>query len=120
MDKLTKNWHWILILILLIISTVLYEVAAIRQKELKEQLEYQETKALEDSINIRKIIRQKDKEAFLFRDSLRQAKINYIKLQNEKQRVKIIRDIKYLPAADDSTKDNLWINSWATEDSLLF
>ena len=31
-----------------------------------------------------------------------------------------IWDIKYLPAAADSTKDDIWLNSWGTEDSLLY
>lgn len=99
---------------------IMYEYASRQREAYKKELEFQMTKALQDSISMRRLIRAKDDEAFRYRDSIRQQRINYIKLQNEKQRIKIIRDIKYLPAADDTTKDELWINSWATEDSLLY
>ena len=120
MDRLIKNLHWVVILILGIIAVVFYEIAGNNKRALQEQIEFNNAKAIRDSILVRQVIRAKDDAAFRYRDSLRQQKINYIKLQNEKQRVRIIRDIKYLPAADDSTKDDIWLNSWGTEDSLLY
>lgn len=115
-----KHWRIIIFIFMAVAMIVMYEYASRQKQAYQKELEFQMTKALKDSISMRRLIRIKDDEAFRYRDSIRQQRINYIKLQNEKQRVKIIRDIKYLPAADDSTKDNLWINSWATEDSLLF
>jgi len=120
MDRLIKNLHWIVIFVLALFAVIFYEVGTNAKNALKEQIEFNNAKAIRDSILVRQVIRSKDDAAFRYRDSLRQQKINYIKLQNEKQRVRIIRDIKYLPAADDSTKDDIWLNSWGTEDSLLY
>lgn len=99
---------------------IMYRYAAHQRKLYKAELDYQTTKAYQDSISMRRLLRYKEEQAFRYRDSLRQEKINYIKLQNEKQRVKIIKEIKSIAAAADSSRDIIWTESWVTEDSLIY
>ena len=120
MDRLIKNLHWIVILILLIVSVIFYEVGVNAKRDLQEQIDFDNAKAVKDSIMVRQAIRSREEIAFRYRDSLRQARINYILLQNEKSRKKTIIDIKRVADADDATRDSLWINSWAVKDSFPF
>ena len=99
----------------------MYEYAAQKHKALKEELNYQEAKSVEDSIKIRQIIRAKDLEAFRYRDSLRTAKINYILLKNEKSRKQTgatIQRIKSNPSTE--FRDSLWADEWSRKDSLPY
>jgi type II secretory pathway pseudopilin PulG len=120
MDRVMKRWRLILFIIMAFALIVMYRYASNQRQAYKKELEYQLTKAYQDSISMRRLLRYKDDEAFRYIDSLRQEKINYIKLQNEKQRVKIIREIKSIATATDSSRDDVWLNSWATEDSLIY
>lgn len=120
MDRLIKNAHWILILLLAIVSVVFYEIASNNKRTLQEHLDYQKAKAIKDSIYVRQVIRAQEDAAFKYRDSLRQERINYILLKNEKSRKKTAVDIKRIATADDATKDSMWINAWSIQDSLPF
>jgi len=120
MDRLIKNLHWIVILILLIMTVIFYEIGASNKRALQEEKDFNNAKAIRDSILVRQVIRAKDEAAFKYRDSLRQERINYILLKNEKSRKKTIIDIKRVADADDATRDSLWINSWAVKDSFPF
>jgi hypothetical protein len=118
---IARNWHWVVILLLLILSVIFYEVAAYKDKSLKEQLEYQNVKASTDSLRMRQLIRMKEEEAFKYRDSLRQANINYILLKNEKSRKQTsatIQRIKSNPSTE--FRDSLWAEEWSRKDSLPY
>jgi hypothetical protein len=120
MDRLKKNWQWILFLIMSVIIVVLYKYSAKQHMKYQEEIEYQQTKAIKDSIKMRMAIRLKEDEAFRYRDSLRQQKIDYITLQNEKV-TKQIRDvIRILPTSDTKFRDSLWSDEWAKQDSAAY
>ena len=82
MDRLIKNLHWIVIFVLALFAVIFYEVGVNAKKALQEQIEFNNAKAIRDSILVRQVIRAKDDAAFRYRDSLRQQKINYIKTRN--------------------------------------
>lgn len=117
---ITKNWHWVVILLLLILSVILYEVASYKDKALKNELDYQRIKASSDSIKLRQLLRSKEDEAFRYRDSLRQAKINYILLKNEKSRKKTGDLIKLIPNSSTEFRDSLWTEEWSRKDSFPY
>lgn len=110
----------IIILILSILAYVYYTNAVKNKALYEEQLKFDQTKAIRDSILYRQLIRAKDEEAFKYRDSLRQVRINNIQLTNEKARLEKIKTIKSIPRANDVTLDSLWTNSWAIKDSLPY
>jgi hypothetical protein len=113
----------ILLVALLVLSVVafVYYKTAIKNKALyDEQVKFDQTKSIRDSINYRQLIRAKDEEAFLYRDSLREVKINNTKLKNEKARLEKLKAIKSIATADDKTLDSLWSSQWAIKDSLPY
>lgn len=100
---------------------ILYYNTAVKNKALyEEQVEFDQTKGMRDSIYYRQLIRAKDEEAFKYRDSLRQVRINNVKLNNEKARLEKLKAIKSIATADDNTLDSIWASSWAIEDSLAY
>ncbi len=121
MVLIQKHWRLIIFIIMSLALILMYEYAAQKHKALKEELNYQEAKSVEDSIKIRQIIRAKDLEAFRYRDSLRTAKINYILLKNEKSRKQTgatIQRIKSNPSTE--FRDSLWTDEWSRKDSLPY
>ena len=120
MDKIIKNWNWILFLLMATSIVVLYEYASLQKKKYSEEIKFQQTRAIRDSIDYRRLIRLKEDEAFKFRDSLRQQKIEYITLQNEKTRKQIKDVIRILPTSDTQYRDSLWTSEWTKQDSATY
>jgi uncharacterized membrane protein YvbJ len=119
-QSIIKNLHWIVIFILLILCVIFYEIAANKDKVLEEIQKYEQLKSAADSIKMRRLLRQKEDEAFQYRDSLRQAKINYILLKNEKSRKKTGDLIKLIPNSSTEFRDSLWTEEWSRKDSLPY
>lgn len=120
MDRLKRNWQWILFFLMGIVIIVLYEYSAKQRAMFEEEIKFQQTQAIRDSIHLRRIIRSKEDAAFLYRDSLRQQRIDYITLQNEKTKKYIREVIRILPNSDTDFRDSLWTAEWAREDSAAY
>jgi hypothetical protein len=108
------------LVILGIIAYVYYNTAVKNKAMYEEQVKFDQTKAIRDSIAYRQLIRAKDDEAFKYRDSLRQVRINNTKLKNEKARLEKLKAIKSIANADDNTLDSIWTGAWAINDSLPY
>jgi hypothetical protein len=120
MDRLKKIWPYILFLAMFLTIVFLYEYSNRQHMKYKEELEYQQAKSIKDSIKLRMMIRLKEDEAFEYRDSIRQQKIEYITLQNEKSQ-KHIRDvIRILPTSDTKFRDSLWTDEWTKQDTVSY
>jgi CRISPR/Cas system CMR subunit Cmr4 (Cas7 group RAMP superfamily) len=120
MDRLRTSLYWITVLLLLIALVTLYEYGARKKDEYQELLDYQNTKAIKDSIKMRSLIRQKEDALFIYRDSIRQQKIDYILLQNEKSQKQIRDVIRILPNSDTKFRDSLWTDEWARKDTVSY
>jgi hypothetical protein len=120
MDKITKNWRLILFIAMSIVIVVLYKIGVDMNNKLKEEQMYNDTKAIQDSINYRKYVRQLEEEVFQYSDSLRTLKINLILSENENNREKTNDAIKRLRNSDNAYRDSIWANEWAKEESSPF
>lgn len=120
MDRLKNNLYWIFTLILLITLVVLYEYGVQQKLHYQELIKYQNTKAIKDSIRMRGLIREKEDALFMYRDSIRQQKIDYIILQNEKSRKQVKDVIRLLPTSDTQFRDSLWTDEWTRKDSISY
>lgn len=120
MARLKKYWKLILFLLMGVTIFILFKIAQNRTARLNQELLDNGLKAKAVELKYKKQLRDEEDKNFMLRDSLRQEKINYTKLQNEKSRTKIIKLINSIPAASDSTKDSLWTAAWDKQDSLIY
>ena len=112
---------WVFYLGIILLCIIFYEVAATRKNEINELNAYYKQKEVADSILLRRIQRDKEDLEFAYRDSLRQMRINYILLQNEKSRKKTVNDIRILKSNPSTQfKDSIWANGWKPEEPLPF
>lgn len=120
MDKIKKHWRLILFILMSLCMIIMYEVFSKQKEFYKQELKDAQITAYQDSIKLRQTVRRYEDEAFRYKDSLIQAKINYTILQNENSRKKTIKNIQSIAIAPDSVKDIMWINAWATKDSFPY
>jgi CHASE1-domain containing sensor protein len=105
----------------LITATGLLYKHAQKQKMLYErELKFQRVRAIKDSVEKRQLIRAHEDALFQYRDSVRQQKIEYITLQNEKSRKKIREVIRFIPNASSQYRDSLWTTEWERQDSTTY
>lgn len=115
-----RNLYWIVLVILVAVSSALWLYARDSKNKLEQELIDKNVKAQTDSLLLRKVIREQDDILMRYRDSIRTQRINYILLQNEKSRKQTANAVKSVATASDSTKTIMWVNEWAIKDTFPF
>lgn len=94
--------------ILLLGGIIMYFMYDKTKEELKEQTDYNNSIRIIDSINNQRLLDEKDKMLFLYKDSLLKVEYSNLELKNKQNNKRYEKIKAAVLTADDSTKANYW------------